>query len=642
MIDKQLSFALPHPLLGRVFETDQIGTINFLVGPNGSGKSQFANALFQQLKSQPGGARLLGTDRLSEMAWAGSLRNYLGDNFAAGYAKNHFPALRAAGGDGSGIDTIVLLDERMDLRIRIEATLSHLFGRTIRLDWDSGNLIPRVQLTNGGVSYRLDREECHGIKELLVLLTHLYDDKNQFLIIDEPELNLHPQYQAFFMEEVRKTTTNPHRSIGDKVTFLITHSPFILDLRTMDDLRSIISFDLEYSTPKQVANLALKFSSPFSFIRKLNAHHKQLFFSDKPIFVEGIHDAWFVESMMEARGVSVAGAGSCIIDAGGVEQVNNYLELCTGLDKQAYYLYDLDSLFNGNLRDRIKNDKSIKHYLMEAGHGTELNDYCSSLERKLTHVIDDILLKGTPCSLQSLLTFLRGFGATRSAWNSNCLPKARTALVTALSRHKHDLMKSDSSNLVPSREDVSDILGRITQIVTALKSANIYVLPGGTLERYLPHYSGDFYNISEKAKARAINKEINELNRAPSVSDLSNRYGELYDVIQCLPSKAQVDIDPVLRSYLSDYIHELQKAVKYNPTWSHMDVQERLNERLSSLAEVFSIRELSRGQKFKFDAVIEISDAVGGVTRMTRVSDDTNAGMGDFQIERAKLGDESP
>ena len=73
-----------------------------------------------------------------------------------------------------------------------------------------------------------------------------------------------------------------------------------------------------------------------------------------------------------------------------------------------------------------------------------------------------------------------------------------------------------------------------------------------------------------------------------------------------------------------------------------MDVQDRLNERHSSLAEVFSIRELSRGQKFKFDAVIEISDAVGGVTRMTRVSDDTNAGMGDFQIERAKLGDESP
>ena len=53
-------------------------------------------------------------------------------------------------------------------------------------------------------SYRLDREECHGIKELLVLLTHLYNDKYSYLIIDEPELNLHPQYQAFFMREVRK------------------------------------------------------------------------------------------------------------------------------------------------------------------------------------------------------------------------------------------------------------------------------------------------------------------------------------------------------------------------------------------------------------------------------------------------------
>ena len=53
---------------------------------------------------------------------------------------------------------------------------------------------------------------------------------------------------------------------------------------------------------------------------------------------------------MESRGVSVAAAGSCIIDSSGNEEVNQYLRLCHGLGTSAHYLYDLDSLFIGKLR----------------------------------------------------------------------------------------------------------------------------------------------------------------------------------------------------------------------------------------------------------------------------------------------------
>ena len=292
MININLSFSLPQPWEGQTFRTQQIGPINYLVGPNGSGKSRFAGVLFDQLKSRPGGARLLGTDRLKEMAEPGAIRNFVSDPFAGGFAKNRFDYLKTAGAEGSGIDTIVLLEERMDLRIQVEATLSHLFDREIILEWDSGNLVGKIRRRGSSESYRLDREECHGIKELLVLLTHLYDDKHQHLIIDEPELNLHPQYQAFFMQEVRKLAGDPSTDSKKKIVFLITHSPFILDFRSEDDLKSIISFSLDYSVPKQVAKLNLDTPhKPFSLMQRLNAHHKQLFFSDNPIFVEGVLDA---------------------------------------------------------------------------------------------------------------------------------------------------------------------------------------------------------------------------------------------------------------------------------------------------------------------------------------------------------------
>ena len=133
-----------------------------------------------------------------------------------------------------------------------------------------------VERRQDGVPYRLDRDECHGIKELLILLTHLYDDKIRYLIVDEPELNLHPQYQAFFMQEVRKITEHPTADSPEKVIFLITHSPFIVDLRSEDDLNSTILFDRAYSQPQQVANLNLEFSSLTLHAGRLNAHHRSL------------------------------------------------------------------------------------------------------------------------------------------------------------------------------------------------------------------------------------------------------------------------------------------------------------------------------------------------------------------------------
>ena len=636
MIDRHLSFSLPKPWENQTFETQKIGPLNFLVGPNASGKSRFAAALLAELENIQGIPRLLGTDRLSNMAPPGAFSRFYGDPLSQGYSKEHFGNFRAAGKEGSGIDTIVILEERMALRIQVEATLSHLFDREIILDWDSGNLTPKVRHKSIGEFYRLDREECHGIKELLVLLTHLYDDEHQHLIIDEPELNLHPQYQAFFMQEVRKIAGDPAIDQKKKIVFLITHSPFILDFRSEEDLNSVTSFNLEYTVPKQVRSLDLGQSSPTSFIRRLNAHHKQLFFSDNPIFVEGIHDAQFVETLMEARGESVAGAGSCIIDAGGSEELNHYLALCRTLGKKAHFLYDLDSLFRGKLRSRIKMDESIRTLMAESGHGSNLDSYCGELEKKLTGLVDLILANAVSCHVLPLLKYLHSFGKERSDWKKTSLPKARTAVVTAISRHREDLIE-----VVPE-EAVADVEGRLDQIVSVLTTQNIRLLPGGTLERYLPCYKGDDYEISENAKRQAVNDEMQELSKPLTEEDLSSRYGELYAAVRAFPSKADVDVEPTLQNYLSDYIHELQKTVVKNPNWQVDQIQAHLNVNLPGTQEVFSIKNFCRSGGRSFSAKLEIAEMLGQPKKFALANEKTNAGMGDFVIEAAQTASESP
>ncbi|MBD1430705.1 AAA family ATPase [Sphingobacterium litopenaei] len=122
---------------------------------------------------------------------------------------------------GYGFDAFILLEERYDLRIQIEATLSQLLNGDIKMEWDSGRLNPVAYNKISEKSYKLHKDECHGIKELLILLTHLYNDENESLIIDEPELNLHPQYQSFLINEIKKVLHNPR--FRKKNIVLITH-----------------------------------------------------------------------------------------------------------------------------------------------------------------------------------------------------------------------------------------------------------------------------------------------------------------------------------------------------------------------------------------------------------------------------------
>lgn len=623
MINHKLSLNLPTPWSDKKFETDQIGAINFLVGPNGSGKSRFIGTLQSQFPK----ARLLGTDRLNGMEQK-NLLTFFGDNFSSGLAKRHFEQFKEAGRQGSGIDTIVLLEERMDLRIQVEATLSHLFNRKIILEWDSGNLVARAVLGNSGTSYRLDREECHGIKELLILLTHLYNDQYSCLIIDEPELNLHPQYQAFFMQEVRKVSGDPTQDPKKKIVLLATHSPFILDFRSVEDVKSVISFNLEYSIPKTLLGLDAAATMRLStLVPRLNVHHKQLFFSDNPIFVEGILDAQLVATMQESRGVSVAGAGSCIIDAGGCEEVNRYLELCGALGKQAHFLYDLDSLFNGNLKSCVKDDGSVQSFLATAGVGNDFGKYCGELEAKLTDPIDRMTaVNPVPPELAQLVEYLKSLGA-RAGWDKKKWAKARVAVMTGMSRHRTAVAS------VISEADVQDVEGRLNKIVAALRQKNVFLLPGGTLERYLPKYAGDHYDLADDAKRRAVVDEIEEMSHGMDDAQLKGRYGELYEAVRSMPGKLSVNLEPVLRSYLSQYIHDLQNTIVNNPDWQIAEVQAHLNTIQRSTNKLFSILVFNRTAPKEFNATVDIGEMAGEKPKFVRVDHHTNAGMGAFSIE---------
>lgn len=180
----------------------------------------------------------------------------------------------------------------------------------------------------------------------------------------------------------------------------------------------------------------------------------------------------------------------------------------------------------------MRSDGSVQSFLASIGVGGDFGKYCGELDGRLTSLIDALIsLAEFPTALGGLVEFLKQFGA-RKDWPSERYPKARCAVLTAMSLYRDDFVTATS------QREVEDVEGRLQQICAALRQKNVLLLPGGALERYLPSFAGDYYKITNEAKNSAIEGELQILARGLTQNEMASRYGALFDLVCCLPSKA--------------------------------------------------------------------------------------------------------
>jgi hypothetical protein len=625
MYQINIDIELPVPWKNKRFKTDKFGYINYLVGPNATGKSRFTEALKPRLPK----CRILNSDRLAGLFFktGGNSSSVVFDSrFYDGYNKSEFDAIKSgAESVGIGGDAFVILEEKLDIRIRVEATLSQILGREIRLEWDSGRLIPKAYNIKQEATYDLHKDECHGIKELLILLTHLYDDTHKTLVIDEPELNLHPQFQAFLMQEIRKIAGDP-ATPGKKLIFLVTHSPFILDINSKKDLSSIICFHSDFSEPSTLfTKTDAEISAFATIIPRLNVHHKQLFFADCPIFVEGIFDAQFIKGIQEFRGVSMEGSGSCVIDVGGNSEIALYHKLIEAFNKKAKYIYDLDSIFTRALRTNADSDERIRTFLAKIGAGAEFQNYCGELEKLLTKSIATLrtTISQNP-KIGELKEYLEEVLASEN--KKDRLKKARLALLIHLDRNRQTLIET------LTELTILEIEGKLNNIVGALKAQNVFLLKGGALEHYLPSYTGNIYEVSDSIKRKTIETEIELLFSTLTVEELDSRYGYLFEVIKSLPAEQKVDYLLPIKNHLSSLIYKIQKGVQSGLIKSGETIPNYIGNEWNSYKRILEITSLNVESKIKFVCNIQILDKWGLGERILTINETTNSGMGQFEL----------
>ena len=319
--------------------------LTFIVGPNGSGKTH----LLKGLKNSFNGyvdkkVRFISAGRLAPLEQYRSKTNQyhydiddarLGDKFETNYRHE----IESISGD------LHTLYKRPDILIKVQERLRKLFKRDIKIEWDSGYLKVFFLRVGASNTYYSSAREASGLLHLVGILSALYDDEVGVLLIDEPEVSLHPQLQAFLLKEITRVAGIPGKDGYKKIIVMATHSTEMIKISKTDDLLSFIFCNDLKEEPIQIPQNAgeLKNGKLRTLITRLGQEHKLALFSRTPLLVEGPSDVIVCNALSDKLDLNLEAAGSQILPINGKEAMPETVKLFRLMGKTPTVLVDADA-----------------------------------------------------------------------------------------------------------------------------------------------------------------------------------------------------------------------------------------------------------------------------------------------------------
>jgi predicted ATPase len=458
-----------------VFKKSKWSQINLIVGPNGSGKTILAQELSKQFEASGKSVKFISAER--------------------------------------DTDNISILRDNEKIREKTERVLSEMFGKSITFIEDiDGTFIPIVRNRAWNVEYIIEDVECHGLQKIISLLINLYSSTTDIVIFDEPELHLHPQFQLFFMNEIRQEAKHH----CNKLFFLITHSPFFIDLRTPEDLEGVIVCHIN-RPPTHIEDLSREDEALFKrFLPRFNTYHKQFFFSDNQIFVEGYTDQQLFTYLLPYVENKANTAGTSVIDVGGKDELGVFCKVCSLIGTDARIITDLDSLFSGKLRDVVCKDERVERWLEKQNEKQEafFEKIFSAKERATPVTLDKLIFRleryilaigteitETDCSgdaaAETKLWLTKLAALQTKHENADAVDTYKTVLLQGILKNTEDLKTILSEPLAATLPYIKNLS---SLIFAAAESARVYILHKGCIEHYYTRSTVNYMPVSGKDK----------------------------------------------------------------------------------------------------------------------------------------------
>ena len=333
--------------------TEWLHPINYFVGRNGSGKSRTATLIASRL-----GGRMLSTDRLAGImtfnsyGWTSVPTTETHKGIPLGNAERS-QAHNFSQINGIAIDEMYALKEEPAVSLRVAAFVRRALGREIELREQSGFLDPFIRIDN--VEYSLLREEGHGLRELIILLSAVYRSDWTFLVVDEPELHLHPSLVRLWITELERECKGTGRR-----AIVVTHEPSLLKPTSASDLGAIWYFALGHPVlPVADHVLSDQADRVTSSLQRNPQLVSELVFAPRPVLVEGIDDLSALSTALMRTQPPEIVAQTQLVDCGGSGGVALWLEIAKkmGLDVRA--VADLDACFSSEVQRVMDASSSV-------------------------------------------------------------------------------------------------------------------------------------------------------------------------------------------------------------------------------------------------------------------------------------------
>lgn len=462
--------------------------LTILVGTNASGKTQTLKKIRDIMRGELGDnkVRYLSSNRIGNMEQYRSKinqYNYAVDKFTFGNQDTKRARLQIETASGD----FFAMDERKDVFIKVSERLSVLFNRHIFIRWDAGEMKVFFGKTDSEQEYSV-AAEASGLVNVISILAALFDETVEVLLIDEPEVSLHPQLQSYLLREMKSAARNYNKTI-----IISTHAAEMLELKTASELCNFVFFRKD-ALPKQISPDTPELNSAKlkEFLLRMSLIYNEGFFAKKVMLIEGSSDMILCRYLCNRLNLNLDVAGSQIIPVEGKGQFPIITKLFRLIGKEVCVLTDLDG---------FTDDNSIINLFSELPEATAIaNDYGNG---NLQSMIRDIKTK-TDELIRSQKENMVTIYNQHPYW-INRDPEAeedkiiRRALVAQLFT-----VSADKLATWPDSNEWISLKKRITVLLDILEKLGCFILRQGSVESYYAFSPNTMFNGKPSAAANEV------------------------------------------------------------------------------------------------------------------------------------------
>lgn len=256
-----------------------------------------------------------------------------------------------------------------------------------------------LRLIKQGSSFLVNAASS-GEKELLTYLFAIYalNVRDALIVVDEPELHLHPKWQSTLLGLFEKLSTETGNQF-----LLATHSPIFVSPASIQYVSRVFS-TAQHSEIVRLKNEELPEAKHlFSIVNSLN--NERMFFADKVVLVEGISDRLFFDAVFQKLGLDKGSTQICeVISVGGKGFFTPYEQVLKACRVPYAVIADLDYV-NQLGTPEIKSLFSINEKNI---HVDVINNPKSQDGRNLISLINEAITSGNTDDLKVHWEYIKG------------------------------------------------------------------------------------------------------------------------------------------------------------------------------------------------------------------------------------------